>query len=140
MSDWLLPDCLSKHPDPEKVGGVIQHTQAQGEGFMAQAIEIPSPSVFLRKSPPAPEPPADEEAKKPPDRKNAPQPKRQNSAAEGKKKAAKRTNSNGGIGGNGGDGVAKPKQSKSRNGECFARLPPTPSRFFNKTLATELEV
>ena len=91
---------------------------------MAQAINIPSPSVFLRKSPPPAEPAA-EEKEKPPDRKNAPPTKRQNSAPEGKKKAARKPATNGGIGGGGGDGVVKPKQSKSRNGQsipCTYRL------------------
>lgn len=82
---------------------------------MASAINIPSPSVFLRKSPPPPDQPGTEQ-KKPPDRKNAPQAKRQNSATEGKKKAARKS-ANLGSGGNGGDGVVKPKQSKSRNGQ-----------------------
>ena len=84
---------------------------------MAQAIDIPSPSVFLRKSPPPTDPPV--EPQRPPSRKNAPQAKRQNSATQTKKKAARKSVSGGADGGSGGDGVQKPKQSKSRNGTCL---------------------
>lgn len=85
---------------------------------MAQAIDIPSPSVFLRKSPPLTDPPPEQE--RPPSRKNAPQAKRQNSATQAKKKAARKSLSGGAPdGGSGGDGVQKPKQSKSRNGKCL---------------------
>lgn len=82
---------------------------------MASAINIPSPSVFLRKSPPPDDEPPGEK-KKPPDRKNAPPAKRQNSGPESKKKAARKPSA-GASGGSGGDGVMKPKQSKSRNGQ-----------------------
>ncbi|KAK5175105.1 uncharacterized protein LTR77_000242 [Saxophila tyrrhenica] len=89
---------------------------------MAEAITIPSPSVFLRASPPPPnDPPASSQP-------NAPkQPNgRRPGSAEGKKKAAPRkpgasalSSGGGGSGGGGaadGAAVIKPKQSKSRNG------------------------
>lgn len=70
----------------------------------AEAITIPSPSVFLRDSPPAPEP-----AKN-----GKPQHVRKQST-ETKKKAPSRKASL--ASGNPGDGNGvKPKQSKSRNG------------------------
>ena len=73
---------------------------------MAETITIPSPSVFLRKSPP----PSGETATSKP---NAPKHARSNSA-EAKKKAARKPGGpvNGAVDGS----VIKPKQSKSRNG------------------------
>ena len=73
--------------------------------YMAEAITIPSPSVFLRASPTPPEKP-----NVPPPPKHA----RRQSAAETKKKAARKS---GAPVSSGADGsVIKPKQSKSRNG------------------------
>jgi len=71
---------------------------------MAEAITIPSPSVFLRSSP-DPAPPSSQPPK---------HARRQ--STEAKKKAARKANA-GGAGVPGGDAsVSKPKQSKSRNG------------------------
>lgn len=90
---------------------------------MAEAITIPSPSVFLRPSPPPQDPPASQP--------NAP--KQQNvrrpGSAEGKKKAPRKPVA-GLTSGGAADGAAvvKPKQSKSRNGidspslQCLAYL------------------
>ena len=74
---------------------------------MAEAITIPSPSVFLRASPdspraPAPQPPASKHDRRP-------------NGAEAKKKAPRKPGAAAVSGGTDG-GVAKPKQSKSRNG------------------------
>ena len=69
----------------------------------AEAITIPSPSIFLRASPPAPEP----------ERPTKPQHVRKQST-EAKKKASSRKSSVAGVAGDG-NGL-KPKQSKSRNG------------------------
>jgi hypothetical protein len=72
---------------------------------MAEAITIPSPSVFLRASPPpsapGPQPSASKNVRRP-------------NGAEAKKKAPRKPGPavNGGADG----GVGKPKQSKSRNG------------------------
>ena len=72
---------------------------------MAEAITIPSPSVFLRASPdppsaPAPQPSASKNVRRP-------------AGAETKKKAPRKQGA--AVSGTDG-GVAKPKQSKSRNG------------------------
>lgn len=73
---------------------------------MAEAITIPSPSVFLRASPdppsaPAPQPTASKNARRP-------------NGAEAKKKAPRKQGA--AVSGGTDGGVAKPKQSKSRNG------------------------
>ncbi len=84
---------------------------------MAEAITIPSPSVFLRASPPpsapGPQPSASKNARRP-------------NGAEAKKKALRKP----GVAVVNGteSGVVKPKQSKSRNGiylpsEVLARSP-----------------
>lgn len=73
---------------------------------MAEAISIPSPSVFLRKSPPPPNPVATSK----PAAKNA---RRSSPPAEAKKKAQRKDS--GPVDGAEGS-IVKPKQSKSRNG------------------------
>lgn len=71
--------------------------------YMAEAIDIPSPSAFLRADPP-------ESPAKPTAAKHV----RRQSAAETKKKAARKS---GGPVSSGTDAnVVKPKQKKSRNG------------------------
>ena len=73
-----------------------------------EAITIPSPSVFLRASPPPPSVPAQPKA---------PKHARRQSSAEAKKKAPRKP---GAVVSGGADGsVVKPKQSKSRNGIYF---------------------
>jgi hypothetical protein len=73
---------------------------------MAEAITIPSPSVFLRASPPPPS--------APPPQPSPPKNGRRPNGAEAKKKAPRKP---GVAVVNGTDGgVVKPKQSKSRNG------------------------
>lgn len=71
---------------------------------MAEAITIPSPSVFLRSSP-DPAPPSSQ-----------PSQHARRQSTEAKKKAARKANATGAGAAGGEASVTKPKQSKSRNG------------------------
>lgn len=114
--------CLTSCPDPASwschvlrapVRSRTNTLAADRHNLMAEGIQIPSPSVFLRASPSPPR--AQPRDDQPPVAKNA---RRQPSTATTKKAPARKQSA-----GAAADGVPKPKQSKSRNGIYVRALP-----------------